>query len=353
MTHGMPERRFEGMPTVTLIRGDGIGPEVVDGAVRVLEAAGADIEWDEQFAGMTSVKRGREALPQETLESFRAHRVCLKGPLTTPVGSGFRSVNVALRKEFDLFANVRPAKTLVPGGRYEDIDVVVIRENTEGLYSGIEHYIDTKKSAAESITIVTRDASHRVIDFAFRYAGRRPDRHLTLVHKANILKYTSGLFLDIGRQLADDYPDVAFDDRIIDNMAMQLVLNPHDYDTMVTTNMFGDILSDLCAGLVGGLGMAPAANIGDGGAMFEAVHGSAPDIAGQGIANPTAITLAAALLCEHIGQEDVGHRVRSAVEQVLWAGRVLTADLGGRATTIEFCDAVIGALDTVEAGVDT
>ena len=335
------------MPTITLIRGDGIGPEVVDAAVRIVEAAGADIDWDEQIAGVTALEQVDDVLPQATLDSFARSKVALKGPLTTPVGSGFRSVNVALRKEFGLYANVRPAKTLVSGGRYEDVDLVVIRENTEGLYSGVEHYVDEKKSAAESITIVTQEASRRVIEFAFAFAEKRPDRTLTLVHKANILKYTSGLFLEVGKELAATHPDVTFNERIIDNMAMQLVLDPLQFDTIVTTNMFGDILSDLCAGLVGGLGMAPAANIGEDMAMFEAVHGSAPDIAGQGVANPTAIGLAAALLCEHIGQADAGRRARAAIEAVLAEGEVRTPDLGGSATTGAFRDAVIGSLSKV------
>ncbi|HUP00984.1 MAG TPA: isocitrate/isopropylmalate dehydrogenase family protein [Gemmatimonadota bacterium] len=338
------------MVRVTLIRGDGIGPEVVDAALRVVEAAGAGIEWEEHVAGLTATEAGRGALPEETLASIRENKVALKGPLTTPVGSGFRSVNVAIRKEFELFANVRPARTLVPGGRYDGVDLVVIRENTEGLYTGIEHYIDARRSAAESITIVTRDASRRVIEYAFGYAARRPAKRLTLVHKANILKYTSGLFLEVGRGLAAEHPKVEFNDRIIDNMAMQLVLEPSQFDTIVTTNMFGDILSDLCAGLVGGLGMAPAANIGDGGmAVFEAVHGSAPDIAGRGIANPTALILAAALLCEHVGQVDAGRRARAAIERVLWTAEARTPDLGGDATTEGFTRAVLRALEREEA----
>ncbi|MGH7571233.1 MAG: isocitrate/isopropylmalate dehydrogenase family protein [Gemmatimonadota bacterium] len=340
------------MPTVTLIRGDGIGPEVVDAALRVLDSAGADIDWDERVAGLTAIEQGKTALPEETLDSMRRTKVSLKGPLTTPVGSGFRSVNVAIRKEFDLFANVRPAKTMVSGLRYEDVDLVVVRENTEGLYVGIEHYIDTKKSAAESITIVTRDASARVIRYAFQLARSRPDRHLTLVHKANILKFTSGLFLEVGRELASEYSEVAFDERIIDNMAMQLVVDPLQFDTIVTTNMFGDILSDLCAGLVGGLGMAPAANVGEEIAMYEAIHGSAPDIAGKGIANPTALMLAGAMLCEHVGQADAGRRVRGAVERVHATGASRTRDLGGDATTGAFADAVLRALDEIAVGVE-
>ncbi|MFN2383662.1 MAG: isocitrate/isopropylmalate dehydrogenase family protein [Gemmatimonadota bacterium] len=333
------------MTEVTLLRGDGIGPEVVEAAIRVIAAAGGAYTWDEQVAGLAAAAQGREVVPPETLDSFRRTGVALKGPLTTPVGAGFRSVNVALRKEFELFANVRPARTLVPGGRYTDIDLVLIRENTEGLYSGVEHYIDEKKSAAESISIITRAASQRVIAFAFRHAAGRPARHLTLVHKANILKYTSGLFLEVGRALAAEHPGIAFSDRIIDNMAMQLVLNPHQFDTIVTTNLFGDILSDLCAGLVGGLGFAPSANIGETAAMFEAVHGSAPDIAGQGVANPAALILAAAMLCEHTGQADAGRRMRLAVERVLGSSTARTRDLGGTATTNEFTDAVIAAIE--------
>ena len=332
------------MRRVTLIKGDGIGPEVVDSALRVLEAAGAEIEWEEQIAGLTALDRGEEVLPAATLESFRRTRVALKGPLTTPVGEGFRSVNVTLRKEFDLFANVRPSKTLMRGARYQDVDLMVVRENTEGLYAGIEHYVDRRQNYAESITIVSREASERVIEYAFELAQRRPRRRLTLVHKANILKYTSGLFLDVGREMASRYPDVEFDDRIIDAMAMQLVLDPTRFDVIVTTNMFGDILSDLCAGLVGGLGLAPASNIGADAAMFEAVHGSAPDIAGKGVANPAALIQAAALLCDHVGQTEVGARVQQAVERVIVGGQVRTPDLGGEATTAELTDAVLAEL---------
>jgi isocitrate dehydrogenase (NAD+) len=329
---------------VTLIKGDGIGPEVVDSAIRVLEAAGAEIEWEERIAGLTALDRGEDVLPEATLESFRRTRVALKGPLTTPVGAGFRSVNVALRQEFDLFANVRPSKTLLRGGRYEGVDLVVVRENTEGLYAGVEHYVDRRRHYAESITIVSREASERVIEYAFELARQRPRRRLTLVHKANILKYTSGMFLDVGRELADRWPDVEFEDRIIDATAMQLVLDPTRFDVVVTTNMFGDILSDLCAGLVGGLGLAPASNIGADAAMFEAVHGSAPDIAGKGIANPAALIQAAALMCGHVEQGEVGRKAREAVERVIVRGDVRTPDLGGKATTAEFTDAVVEEL---------
>ncbi len=271
---------------MTLIRGDGIGPEVVAAALRVLVAAGAELAWDEQVAGVVAVERGQDPLPDATRASFRETGVCLKGPLTTPLGSGFRSVNVGLRKEFDLFANVRPARTLLPGGRYRGVDVVIIRENTEGLYIGDERYADATHETAESVARVTRSASRRVIAYAFLFAKSRPRRKLTLVHKANILKLTSGMFLEVGRELAPLYPDVEFEDRIIDAMSMQLVLDPTRFDCVVTTNMFGDILSDLCAGLVGGLGLAPAANIGENAAMFEAVHGSAPTSRGKGWPTP-------------------------------------------------------------------
>ncbi|MFO7260643.1 MAG: isocitrate/isopropylmalate family dehydrogenase [bacterium] len=334
--------------TVTLIPGDGIGPDVTEAAVRIIDAAGAAIEWDRQIAGITAIEASLPPLPDATLESIRKNRVALKGPLTTPVGTGFRSINVALRKEFDLYANVRPARTLVPGGRYEDIDLVLIRENTEGLYVGVEHFIgmgDDPKAAAESVMIVTRYGAERIVRYAFEYALKHGRRKVTLAHKANILKFTQGLFLEVGRKIAEEYAGrVEFEDRIIDATAMHLVLNPHQFDVLVMENMFGDILSDLMAGLVGGLGLAPGANIGRHAAIFEPVHGSAPDIAGQGIANPTATVLAGCMMLEHIGQGDVAARIRRALETTIREGRVLTRDLGGTATTKEFTDAVIAAL---------
>jgi len=334
--------------TVTLIPGDGIGPDVTEAAVRIIDAAGAAVEWDRQIAGITALEAALPPLPDETLESIRRNRVALKGPLTTPVGTGFRSINVALRKEFDLYANVRPARTLVPGGRYEDIDLVLIRENTEGLYVGVEHFIgmgDDPKAAAESVMIVTRYGAERIVRYAFEYAVQNGRKKVTLAHKANILKFTQGLFLDVGRKVAEEYAGrVEFEDRIIDATAMHLVLNPHQFDVLVMENMFGDILSDLMAGLVGGLGMAPGANIGRHAAIFEPVHGSAPDIAGQGIANPTATVLAGCMMLDHIGQGDVATRIRRALEKTIREGRVVTRDLGGTATTDEFADAVIAAL---------
>jgi isocitrate dehydrogenase (NAD+) len=333
---------------VTLIPGDGIGPSITDATVRVIEAAGAQIEWDHRIAGVSAIETKHTPLPDDTLESIRKNKVALKGPLTTPIGVGFRSVNVALRKEFDLFANVRPAKTLMPGGRYADIDLVLVRENTEGLYVGVEHYIgmgDDPRAAAESVMIITRFGAERAIRYAFEYAVRTGRKKLTLAHKANILKFTQGLFLDVGRAMAPEYEGrVEFEDKIVDNTAMQLVLNPYQFDVLVMENMFGDILSDLIAGLVGGLGLAPGGNIGKDTAIFEPVHGSAPDIATKNIANPGAMILAACMMLDHIDQADVAARVRDAFERTLRAGEMLTPDLGGSASTTEFTDAVIRAL---------
>ncbi|HEX6589687.1 MAG TPA: isocitrate/isopropylmalate family dehydrogenase [Longimicrobiales bacterium] len=336
------------MTTVTLIPGDGIGGAITEATVRVLEAAGARIEWDRHIAGLEGIEERNDPLPAETLESIERNKVCLKGPLTTPVGTGFRSINVALRQEFDLFANVRPAITLAPGGRYEDIDLVLIRENTEGLYVGVEHYIgvgDDPKAAAESVMIVTRHGIERIVRYAFDYAVGNGRKKVTLAHKANILKYTQGLFLDVGKQIAKEYEGIIeYEDRIIDATAMWLVLDPYKFDVLVMENMFGDILSDLMAGLVGGLGLAPGANIGKDAAIFEPVHGSAPDITGKGIANPTAQILAACMMLDHIGQNRVAQRVRDAVKQVIVARSETTPDLGGGGTTGSYADAVIRAL---------
>ena len=333
--------------TITLIPGDGIGPEVAAATVSVLRASGAPLEFDEQQAGLTSLTDRNRLLPDETLESIQRNRICLKGPLTTPVGKGFRSVNVQIRKEFDLYANVRPAKTLIPGGRYEDIDLVLIRENTEGLYVGVEHYIGMEgdpRAAAESVMIITRFGAERISRFAFDFAEKNGRRKVTVAHKANILKYTQGLFLDVAHEVAKEYPEIEWEDRIIDATAMHLVLNPYQFDVLVMENMFGDILSDLMAGLVGGLGFAPAANVGETHAMFEAVHGSAPDIAGRGVANPTAFLLAACLLLDHIGQADAATRIRAAVDRVVLDGTIRTRDMGGTASTGEYTDAILRAL---------
>ena len=334
---------------VTLIPGDGIGPAITDATLRILDAAGAEITWDRQVAGLAGVERHRDPMPDQTLDSIRRTRLALKGPLETPVGEGYRSVNVALRKTFDLYANVRPSRTIVPGGRFDGIDLVLIRENTEGLYSGVEHYIrigDDPKAAAESVAIVTRVGSERVIRYAFEYAVAHGRKKVTVVHKANILKFTSGLFLEVGRQVAADYErrGIEFDERIVDAMAMNLVIRPEAFDVIVTTNLFGDILSDQISGLVGGLGLAPGGNIGTSAAIFEAVHGTAPDIAGKGIANPAALVLAACMMLDHIGDHARASRVRAALEGTIRERRTVTRDLGGTASTEEFTDAVVARL---------
>ena len=329
---------------VTLIPGDGIGPEITEETVKVLEATGLDFRWDRQLGGVAAVEATGTPLPQLTLESIRKSRLALKGPLTTPVGEGFRSVNVGLRKEFELFANLRPARTILPGGRYEGIDIVLIRENLEGLYVGVEHFVpvgDDPKAVAESVAIVTRFGCERIIRYAFEYAVANGRKKVTVVHKANILKMVSGLFLEVGRKVAAEYAGrIEFNDMIVDNTAMQLVLRPEQFDVLVTTNMFGDILSDEVSGLVGGLGLAPGGNIGTRAAIFEAVHGSAPDIAGKGIANPAAQMLAAAMLLDHIGETAHAGRLRAALEAVIVQDNVRTRDLGGSASTREFGDAV-------------
>ena len=330
-----------------MIPGDGIGPEVTDATLAVLDAAGADLEYDIQQAGLIALKEQRNPLPKSTLESAETTRVMLKGPLTTPSGTGFRSINVEMRKTFDLYANVRPVRTIVPGGRYEDIDLVLIRENTEGLYVGVEHYIGMHgdpKAAAESVMIITRFGAERICRYAFEYARAHGRKKVTLAHKANILKFTQGLFLEVGEEVAKEYPEIEWEDRIIDATAMLLVLDPYRFDVLVMENMFGDILSDLMAGLVGGLGLAPAGNIGKDAAMFEAVHGSAPDIAGQDVANPTGLLLSACLLLEHVEQPDVAERIRAALDMVILANESRTVDMGGDASTAEFTEALVRSL---------
>jgi isocitrate dehydrogenase (NAD+) len=333
---------------VTLIRGDGIGPEVVDAAVRAVEATGAIIDWQPHDAGAGAVAKHGAPLPEGTLASIRQNRLCLKGPLATPIGGGYRSVNVALRLEFDLYANLRPARTYVgltsKYVHHDNVDLFVVRENTQGEYSGIEHYIDPSKSAAEAISIITRHGSDRIIRFAFEHARAAGRKSVTLVHKANILKMTSGLFLDTGRDIARSYPDINFSDIIVDNCAMQLVRDPSRFDVIVTTNLFGDILSDLTAGLVGGLGLVAGANIGEQAAIFEAVHGTAPDIAGKGVANPTAVMLAGAMMLDRMGQRDRSQRLEAAIRRVIAAGLDLTPDLGGSGTTERFTARVVSAI---------
>lgn len=329
---------------VTLIPGDGIGPEITAQTVKVLEATGLRFNWDEELAGMAAVDATGTPLPDATVESIRKNGLALKGPLTTPVGTGFRSVNVGLRKEFELYANVRPAKTIVPGGRFENIDIVLVRENLEGLYIGVEHFVqvgDDPRAVGESMAIVTRAGCERIVRYAFEYALRQGRKRVTIVHKANILKMVSGLFLEVGRTVAKEFEGrVDSNDIIVDNCAMQLVMRPEQFDVMVTTNMFGDILSDEVSGLVGGLGLAPGANIGTRAAIFEAVHGSAPDIAGKGVANPSAQLLAAAMMLDHMGELDRAERIRRAVEHVIVAQNIRTRDLGGNASTQEFGNAV-------------
>ncbi len=335
------------MHRVTLIPGDGIGPSIADAAVKVIEAAGVRIQWERVEAGLAAIDKYRDPLPPNVLESITATKVALKGPLTTPVGSGFRSVNVALRKEFDLYANVRPARSFegVPA-RYQGIDLIIVRENTEEFYAGIEHYIDPSRSAAETIGIVTRSGSERIIRYAYEYASKHGRKKVTTVHKANILKYTGGLFLEVARDVARRYPDIESNDKIIDNMAMQMVVNPHQFDVIVTTNLFGDILSDLASGLVGGLGLAPGANIGYNAAIFEAVHGSAPDIAGKNLANPCALILASVMMLRHLGEESAADRIENAVRAVLKEGKRVTKDLKpeGYVGTTEMTEAIIEKL---------
>jgi isocitrate dehydrogenase (NAD+) len=328
----------------TLIPGDGIGPEITAETVKALEATGLTFEWEDELAGVAAVEATGTPLPDATVDSIRRTGLALKGPLTTPVGTGFRSVNVGLRKAFQLYANVRPARTIVPGGRFENVDIVLVRENLEGLYIGVEHFVqigDDPRAVGESLAVVTRVGCERIVRYAFEYALRHGRKKVTIVHKANILKMVSGLFLEVGQQVAEEYAGrVESNDMIVDNTAMQLVMRPEQFDVMVTTNMFGDILSDEVSGLVGGLGLAPGANIGVGAAIFEAVHGSAPDIAGKGIANPSAQMLAAAMMLDHIGELDAARRLRAAIEQVIVVDNVRTRDLGGTASTREFGDAV-------------
>ncbi|HZI74414.1 MAG TPA: isocitrate/isopropylmalate dehydrogenase family protein [Gemmatimonadales bacterium] len=329
---------------VTLIPGDGIGPEITAETVKVLNATGLRFNWDEELAGMAAVEATGTPLPDATVDSIRKNALALKGPLTTPVGTGFRSVNVGLRKEFELFANIRPARTIIPGGRFENVDIVLVRENLEGLYIGVEHFVaigDDPRAVGESMAIVTRRGCERIIRYAFDYAIKHGRRKVTIVHKANILKMVSGLFLEVGRTIAQEYAGrIESNDMIVDNTAMQLVMRPEQFDVMVTTNMFGDILSDEVSGLVGGLGLAPGANIGTKAAIFEAVHGSAPDIAGQGVANPSAQMFAAAMMLDHVGELDRAERIRNAIVTTIVRDGIRTRDLGGTATTQEFGSAV-------------
>jgi isocitrate dehydrogenase (NAD+) len=333
------------MHNVVLIPGDGIGPEITEAVQRILKAAEAPINWIPAQAGMNAFAETGNPLPEETIDLIDEHKVALKGPLETPIGAGFRSINVALRQRFDLFSNIRPAKSL-PGihSPFTHVDLVLFRENTQGMYIGQERWVDDTNKHAESIAVITRDASERIIRAAFDYARLHKRRRLHLVHKANILKLTSGLFLQVGREIAPDFPDVDFKDIIVDNMAMQMVMRPEQFDVIVTTNLFGDILSDLASGLVGGLGLTGSANIGKEHAMFEAVHGSAPDIAGLKKANPTALLFSALMMLEHLGHDDIAERIRNAVKSVLTDQQACTADLGGVGDTFTYADAICLAL---------
>lgn len=331
------------METVTLIPGDGIGPEISQAVQKVIDAVGVEIEWEEINAGAGVMDEYGTPLPDEVLDSVRKNKVALKGPITTPVGSGFRSVNVAIRKKLDLYTNLRPVKTYEGAPtKFKDVDYVVFRENTEGLYAGIEHKVG--EDAAESIKVTTRKASERIVKAAFEYAQRENRKLVTAVHKANIMKLSDGLFLEAARDIAQEYPEIEFNDRIVDNMCMQLVQYPEEYDVLVMPNLYGDVISDLGAGLIGGLGLTPGANIGDEIAVFEAVHGSAPDIAGENKANPIALLLSSVLMLRHLKETAAADRIEAAIAEVLAEGQTLTGDLGGEATTTEITEAIIDRL---------
>jgi len=328
---------------ITLIPGDGIGPDITAATLRVMEATGIKFDWEEKNAGEGAISKYGTPLPQEVIDSIKRNKIALKGPLTTPIGTGFRSVNVALRKELDLYANVRPTRTFKGvKSRYENIDLVVVRENTEDLYAGIEHMVG--EDAAESIKIITRKGSERIARFAFDYAVKAGRKKVTAVHKANIMKCTDGLFLECARKISQEFPEIEFEDRLVDNMCMQLVQKPELYDVMVMPNLYGDIVSDLCAGLVGGLGMAPGANIGELAAIFEPVHGSAPKYAGMDKVNPSSMILSGVLMLEYMGEKEAADRVLKAVKEVIAEGKTVTYDLGGTAKTSEMAEAIVARM---------
>lgn len=329
--------------TITLIPGDGIGPEIIAATVRTIEATGVEIEWETQIIGAYALEKFGTTIPDDTIASIKRNKVALKGPLATPVGKGFTSVNVGLRKALDLYANVRPIKALpnVPC-RYPELDLIIVRENTEDLYAGLEHVV--VPGVVESIKIITEKASTRIAKYAFEHAVKNNRKKVTAMHKANIMKLSDGLFLECFYNVSKEFPDIEADDKIIDNACMQLVMRPEQFDVMVLENLYGDIVSDLCAGLIGGLGLAPGANIGEQGAVFEAVHGSAPDIAGQGIANPTAIMLSALLMLRYIGEGEAADRMEKAMMDNFAEGNVRTKDLGGTASTADFATAIIEKL---------
>ncbi|HZM85458.1 MAG TPA: isocitrate dehydrogenase (NAD(+)) [Blastocatellia bacterium] len=330
-------------PKITLIPGDGIGPEVTGATISVLRATGFEADWETFVVGAESISRGGDPLPQELIDSIKRNKIALKGPVATPIGTGFVSSNVRLRKALDLYANLRPIKSLkgVPS-RYEDVDLIVVRENTEDLYSGLEH--EVVPGVVESLKIITDKASRRIARFALEFARREGRKKVTAVHKANIMKLSDGLFLRCFREVAEEYPEIQADDLIVDNCCMQLVVNPTQFDILLLENLYGDIVSDLGAGLIGGLGVAPGANIGEEIAVFEAVHGAAPSIAGRGIANPTALLLSAVLMLKHLNERERASRIQTALEKVFAEGKVLTRDLGGQASTLEFTESIIHAL---------
>ncbi|MGL6408751.1 isocitrate dehydrogenase [Aeromonas veronii] len=330
---------------ITVIPGDGIGPSIIESAIQILTHAGCDFEYEYADAGLVALEKHGELLPQATLDLIEKNKVTLKGPLTTPVGGGFTSINVSLRKKFNLYANVRPVISFKgTRSRYDNIDIITVRENTEGMYSGAGQKRSDDNKSAEAMSIITREGAERIVKFAFELARQEGRKKVTIIHKANILKSTSGLFLEVAREIASHYPDIQSEEMIVDAACMNLVMYPERFDVMVTTNLFGDILSDLCAGLVGGLGMAPGANIGDGAAIFEAVHGSAPDIAGKNIANPTSVILASIQMLEYLGMQDKAERIREAVRATIESGDRVTRDLGGTASTSEFTQAIIDRL---------
>ena len=334
--------------TITLIPGDGIGPEIIAATVRIIEASGVDVEWETHIMGAQALEKYGTTLPEDTIESIKRNRVALKGPQMTPVGKGFTSVNVGLRKALDLYANVRPVRAL-PGiaSRNPELDLVVMRENTEDLYAGLEHVV--VPGVVESIKIITEKASTRIARYGFEYARANGRKKVTAVHKANIMKLSDGLFLECFYNVAKDYPELESDDKIIDNCCMQLVMRPEQFDVLVLENLYGDIVSDLCAGLIGGLGLAPGANIGEQGAVFEAVHGSAPDIAGQGIANPTAILMSGILMLRHLNEMEAAARIEKAMLEVFAEGKTITKDLGGTAKTNEFARAIVEKMTRADA----
>ncbi|TRY30784.1 isocitrate dehydrogenase [Aliiglaciecola sp. M165] len=330
---------------ITVIKGDGIGPDIVDAALQILDKVGCNFEYDFADAGLMALENHGELLPQETLDLIAKNKVTLKGPLTTPVGEGFTSINVSLRKRFELYANLRPVLSFKgTKARYEDIDIITVRENTQGMYSGLGQVVSDDGSEAEAMSKITRDGAEAIVTFAYELARREGRKKVTAVHKANILKSTSGLFLKVAREIGEKYPDIESTEMIVDNTCMQLVMNPHQFDVIVTTNLFGDILSDLCAGLVGGLGMAPGANIGKDCAIFEAVHGSAPDIAGKNLANPTSVILASVQMLEYLDMSDKADNIRQALKEVIESGDRTTRDLGGEHGTTDFTQAVLDRL---------